>query len=79
MGDCAEPMIVFAKRCARPKGAPSRPERDPSAAVIDSQALKGTGVGGPERGYDGAKRLSGSKRHLLVDTGELVLGARPRG
>jgi putative transposase len=47
----------------------------PSAAVIDSQAVKGTGVGGPERGYDGAKRLSGRKRHLLVDTGGLVLGA----
>jgi len=50
-------------------------ERDPSGAVIDSQAVKGTGVGGPERGYDGAKRLSGRKRHLLVDTGSLVLGA----
>jgi putative transposase len=49
---------------------------DPSAAVIDSQALRGTGVGGPERGYDGAKRLSGRKHHLLVDTGGLVLGAR---
>ena len=50
--------------------------RDPSGAVIDSQAVKGTGVGGPERGYDGAKRLSGRKRHLLVDTGGLVLSAR---
>ena len=50
-------------------------EPDPSGAVIDSQAVKGTGVGGPERGYDGAKRLSGRKRHLLVDTGGLVLGA----
>ena len=49
--------------------------RDPSGAVIDSQAVKGSGVGGPERGYDGAKRLSGRKRHLLVDTGGLVLGA----
>ena len=39
-------------------------EVDPSAAVIDSQAVKGTGVGGPQRGYDGAKRLSGRKRHL---------------
>jgi putative transposase len=48
---------------------------DPSGAVIDSQAVKGTGVGGPQRGYDGAKRLSGRKRHLLVDTGGLVLGA----
>jgi putative transposase len=44
--------------------------------VIDSQAVKGAGGGGPERGYDGAKRLSGRKRHLLVDTGGLVLGAR---
>jgi putative transposase len=50
-------------------------ERNPSGAVIDSQAVKGTGVGGPERGYDGAKRLSGRKRHLLVDTEGLVLGA----
>ena len=49
---------------------------DPSGAVIDSQAVKSTGVGGPERGYDGAKRLSGRKRHLLVDTGGLVLEAR---
>ncbi|MDQ5811754.1 MAG: transposase, partial [Actinomycetota bacterium] len=44
--------------------------------MINSQAVKGTGVGGPERGYDGAKRLSGRKRHLLVDSGGLVLGAR---
>ena len=51
-------------------------DRDPSGAVIDSQAVKGTGVGGSERGYDGAKRLFGRKRRLLVDTGGLVLGAR---
>jgi putative transposase len=31
------------------------------------------GAGGPERGYDGAKRLAGRKRHLLVDTNGLVL------
>ena len=49
--------------------------RDPSAAVVDSQAVKTTGVGGTERGYDGAKRLSGRKRHLLVDTTGLVLAA----
>ena len=48
---------------------------DPSGAVIDSQVVKGSGVGGPERGYDGAKRLSGRKRHLLVDTNGLVLSA----
>src|ERR671915_562810 len=47
----------------------------PSGAVIDSQAVKGSGVGGPERGYDGAKCLSGRKRHVLVDTNGLVLSA----
>jgi hypothetical protein len=26
------------------------------------------GVGGPERGYDGAKQMAGRKRHLLVNT-----------
>ena len=51
-------------------------ERDPSAAVVDSQVVKTTPVGGPERGYVGAKRLAGRKRHLLVDTNGLVLAAR---
>ncbi len=46
-------------------------DRAPSAAVIDSQVVKTTPVGGPERGYDGAKRLAGRKRHILVDTGGL--------
>ncbi len=54
-------------------------ERDPNAAVIDSQAIKTTPVGGPERGYDEAKRLAGRKRHILVDTGGLVLAARVHG
>lgn len=54
-------------------------DRDPSAAVIDSQVVKTTPVGGPERGYDGAKRLAGRKRHILVDTNGLVLAARVHG
>ena len=46
---------------------------EPSAAIIDSQTTRGTGVGGPARGYDPAKRTAGRKRHLLVDAAGLVL------
>lgn len=40
------------------------------------QSVKTTGVGGEQRGYDGAKKVKGRKRHLLVDTQGLVLEAR---
>lgn len=47
-------------------------DAQPSGCILDSQSVKTTSVGGI-RGYDGAKRLSGRKRHLLVDTLGLLL------
>lgn len=44
----------------------------PSAAILDSQSVKTTLVGG-QRGYDAAKHIKGRKRHLLVDTLGLLL------
>ena len=51
---------------------------EPSAAIIDSQSVKTTDRGGVH-GYDGAKKVNGRKRHLLVDTLGFVLKAVVHG
>src|SRR5512135_431726 len=46
----------------------------PTAAIIDSQSVKGSEmVARRDRGYDAGKKINGTKRHLAVDTGGLLL------
>ena len=44
----------------------------PTAAILDSQTVRSSDHAG-ERGYDGAKKTKGRKRHILVDTLGLLL------
>jgi putative transposase len=48
----------------------------PSAAIIDSQSVKTTYAGRPERGFDGGKKANSRKRRLLVDTQGLMLALK---
>ena len=46
----------------------------PSAGIIDSQAVKGADtVGRDSRGYDAAKRINGRKRFIVTDTLGLLI------
>src|SRR5262245_14529844 len=47
-------------------------KRTPKAAALDSQSAKAAGSGG-ESGYDAGKKVTGRKRHLLVDSLGLLL------
>lgn len=67
-------MGLGARFAARARPPRKRKKKAPTAAIIDSQSVKvafNCGV----RGYDGGKKLTGRKRHILVDTLGLVLAA----
>jgi putative transposase len=49
-----------------------RREKSPSAAIIDSQTVKTSAVGG-QRGHDAGKKINGRKRPIVVDTLGLIL------
>ena len=46
-----------------------------TGGVIDTQSAKSSLAGGPERGFDGGKKVFGRKRHLLTDTLGLLITA----
>src|SRR5260370_35117382 len=60
-------------RGARVRAADGR-KGAPTAAIIDSQSVKGSEmIGRARRGYDAGKKVNGTKRHLAVDTIGLLL------
>lgn len=73
-GSATEPGSRPTRRCGRNSGSARDDQlRPPLPSWIASRS--GRRKKGGVRGYDGAKKLSGRKRHLLVDTSGLVLRA----
>lgn len=48
--------------------------RRPTAYVVDSSSVKASPVAGP-RGFDGANKIDGIKRHVLVDSAGILVAA----
>jgi hypothetical protein len=56
-GGCGKPTTGSGRRCANRKARIAIP----AGRSWTAKLLRTTGVGGPDRGYDGAKRLAGRK------------------
>jgi transposase len=49
-------------------------DRQPSAAIVDSESVKGADtVGSGTRGFDSGKKINGRKRHIAVDVEGFLL------
>jgi len=48
-------------------------EACPSLGIIDSQSIKNSEWGIPDKGFDGNKKIKGRKRHLVVDALGLLM------
>ena len=60
--------------CATGSGPPPGGRRRPTAAIIDSQSVKGSEmIARTRRGYDAGKKINGTKRHIAVDALGLLL------
>jgi hypothetical protein len=53
----------------------AKKRRAPGAGLTDSQSAKSARAGGESPGADGSKRIRGCKRHIITDTGGLLLTA----
>lgn len=73
---CVLPQVVaeglareFHDRLRRRVRAAQGRDVEPTAAIIDSQSVKGAAsVPAASRGFDGGKKINGRRRHVITDS-----------
>ena len=54
-------------------------KEQPTVGIIDAQSVKSTLVSSQDKGFDAGKKITGIKRHIIVDTPGLVLATAVQG